>query len=171
MLAVGLAVSCATGEPEDGMNPMDAERAFRSYLATNNLQLDTLDAESAIGAMLGFFEARPANDVDDNGGDQLLFQWGVYAWQDPAKPSFEYNITRQLIVESGEDDDEGFWQLSLTLRYPPTEQAHALGKGDHWCTTAAEIDDCRSFIEQHPTTAFARATAATERVLEFGPAG
>jgi hypothetical protein len=54
----------------------------------------------------------------------LSFQWSSYGWGEGS--SFEYNLTRQLIINSGVDrDDDAFWQLSLTLHFEPGSETDA----------------------------------------------
>ena len=54
--------------------------------------------------MLAFYESMRFDDVDlAADGDMLLYQWGTYDWGRGA--SFEFDITRQLILGAGEDED------------------------------------------------------------------
>lgn len=86
------------------------------------------DVASLVAAMLAFyrdvrFDVRPL----DEGGDGLLFQWGVYDWGEGEH--FELDITRQLLLESEEEP----WHLHLTMRFPALETYRALGEESEWC--------------------------------------
>ena len=62
--------------------------------------------------MLAFYGSVRFDDVDlAADGDMLLYQWGAYDWGEGE--SFEFDITRQLILGTGEDED--IFQLSLTF--------------------------------------------------------
>ena len=136
---------------------------FERFLEARGLTLDELDAEQATRGMVDFYIERPADDVDvDEDGDMLLFQWGSYG-------SFQYNITRQLITQDEDDEDE-IWQLSLTLHYPEDDDARGLGSGERWCYSPDDLDEFVPFIEGATATAFARSRSPERVELEFGPA-
>jgi hypothetical protein len=110
------------------MRSADALAAFEGHLRSRQLTVDGLDAPSAINTMLTFYaESRAEDVVPEPDGDMLLFQWAFLK----RRPGFEYNITRQLIIPPG-DDDEDIWQLSLSLYFPPDSQNAQLGSGNRW---------------------------------------
>lgn len=154
------------------MKTEEAENAFRSYLASKGLQVETLDATSAVDAMLGFYAERRVSDVVEDDGDMLLFQWGVYTSPRSGDRRFTYDITRQFIKEdAGDDDDDAIWQLSLTLSYPATEAAAAIPDGNQWCQSPQELETFRRTIADHPSTSVAKASAPVKRELIFQNAG
>jgi len=109
------------------MRAADAQAALERFVAGRGSDLDDLDAEAAVDAMLTWYELERPDDVDvEDNADMLLFQWGAYDW---GGRSFHYNITRQLIF--GEEED--IWQLSMTLHYPPNEAMVALAATSEWC--------------------------------------
>lgn len=143
---------------------LDAPTAFADHLRKRGQTVDTLNAEAAYRIMVRFYLDDRADDTDvASQGDMLLFQWGIHDWGDG--PSFEYDITRQLIPEDG--DDEDIWQLHLTLHFPPTEQARALEEGHVWCDSPDEIDSLVRAIEEHPATAYVRSVPPTRVQLYF----
>jgi hypothetical protein len=86
-------------------------------------------------------------DVDlERDGDMLLFQWGTHDWG--GGELFEVDITRQLIKDTGEDDD--IWQLHLVYRFAPSEALRALGQGERWCSQPDEVDAFELFLMSHP---------------------
>ncbi|MBF6169748.1 hypothetical protein IU486_34300 [Streptomyces gardneri] len=103
------------------MRIVDLEAGFGRYLHGREITVADLDAVAAIEAMTSFYadnrlqDAAPA-DIAGSDGDMLLFQWGIYDSLYGAGV-FTYGITRQAI---GPDEDDGIWQLSLTLRFPAT---------------------------------------------------
>ena len=73
----------------------------------------------------------------------LLHQWGTYDWAEG--PSFQFDITRQLISVAGADDDD-MWQLSVTLHFEPSAEARAVGQDDRWCHHPDDVEAMRRFI-------------------------
>jgi len=154
------------------MRTADSRDAFEEFLASRRGSLDTIDASSAVQLMIDFYIGVRADDVDlENGGDTLAFQWGTYDWG--SGPSFQYDVTRQLISEGidADDADDAFWQLSLTLHYVPTAGTQAMGGGVHWCAGLDRVDEFRKFIRDSAATALARHAAPRRVELRFEPAG
>ena len=153
------------------MKVADALTEFRDHLTNRRLDVDGLDASSAVDAMLGFYVDVRADDVNlDDDGDMLLFQWGIYDWGDG--PSFQYDITRQLITESPhQGDDDAFWQLSLMLHFPAEPATRALGGGERWCSRPADTAAFRTFIGDGEVAAAVRGHRPMRVELRFGPAG
>jgi hypothetical protein len=87
------------------MKPNQSKGALRKRLGGS---IDSLTAGHGITAMLEFYATQRAEGVASNGGDMLLFQWGI-ATAEPAE--FYLNITRQFILA---DEDEPY-HLSLSL--------------------------------------------------------
>jgi hypothetical protein len=97
--------------------------------------------------MLSFYKEVRAADADlEADGDMLLFQWGTYDWGDGEL--FEFDIARQLIGDTGDDDD--IWQLHLVYRFAPSETLRAIGQGDRWCSQPDEVDAFELFVTSHP---------------------
>ena len=104
--------------------------------------LDTLTPGEGIILMLAFYAEETVARLSNEGGDMLLYQWGVYDWGEGE--SFEFDITRQFIFGDGEDED--IFQLSLTFRFEPTTKLTNLSSGNRWCSSHEELDDFRDFI-------------------------
>ncbi len=153
------------------MRTADAQRVFQDRLSTQGLRVQELNARTVVESMLAFYVDVRAEDVDVvEGGDTLLFQWGSYDWGE--RPSFDYDLTRQFIINSGVDyDDDAFWQLSLTIHFDPGSETDAIGRGERWCEHPAEADDVRSFIEASAATAYARRSSPASVELRFEQAG
>ena len=158
---------------DEGVTEMlstDADDAFRALLAQRGLTVERLDAERATAAMSDFYALYRAIDVDGGEqGDMLLFQWGTYDWG--RGPAFEYDITRQFIVEGYEEPDAAIWQLSLTVRYEPDHRSAALEHGNRWCEHPAKLDAFSRFIENSDATNYARSEAPESVELRFEQAG
>lgn len=150
------------------MRTPNSKERFEDYLRAHGHSLESLDALHALRAMAQFYVDERAEDVDvDANGDMLLFQWGIYDWG--AGPFFEYDITRQLITEDDEGEDE-IWQLSLTLRYEPNEEARRLGAGDRWCHSPDGVTKFIRFAKDARVTQRARGWSPRSIELELGPA-
>jgi hypothetical protein len=94
----------------------------------------------------------------------LLFQWGTRDWG--KGEAFEYNLTRQLTPG---DDDADIWQLRLTFRFAPSPERRALGAGNQWCHSPAELAGLRSFVRGSAAFAAVGQLGADKVLLEFGP--
>jgi len=124
--------------------PRDSEESFREFGEAAGSVIDTLSAPQAVELMLrhyGTLRARGCSLEQD--GDMLLFQWGAYDWGDGEH--FEFDLTRQFIVEDA-DGDDGMSQLSLTLQFPPSDALRALSSGNRWCHTPAGLGEFEAFI-------------------------
>ncbi len=87
--------------------------------------------------MLDFYQKEQVEGCAiDQDGDMLLYQWGTYNWG--KGKVFEFNITRQLIVE--EDEDENIWQLSLIFEFKLSEALQHIGQGNHWCHDLDQVE-------------------------------
>lgn len=148
----------------------EADSTFERFLADRGMTVDEADPVAAIGAMLDWYEDERAEDAvpDDEDGDMLLFQWGTYDWGEG--PTFEVDITRQLI-DAADEDDDAIFQLSLTSKYEPTDATASLGKGNRWCTSPAGIDEFRRYVETHPAVAFVGENAARVTELSYENVG
>lgn len=130
------------------------------------------DAKSLIDAMIDWYLAERVDDaVDlDHDGDILLFQWGIFGRL--GDRTFQYDITRQFIsAGADDDDDEGIWQLSVTMHFPVTAETEDLGKGLRWCHRPPDAGAFSDFIEAVEATRFARRSKPERTEIEFGPAG
>ena len=120
---------------------------FRRLLTKRGVDLSRVSPRQAVEAMLAFFREVEASDCDaDADGDMLLFQWGTY---DRGRGShFELDITRQLIPRGRDDDD--IWQLSFTLKFPPTSELVAFGASNRWCHARDDLAAFTAFVTGSP---------------------
>ena len=125
----------------------DALAEFRQLLARRCVDLLGVGPRQAVEAMSDFFRDVEASDCDSGAdGDMLLFQWGTY---DRGKGHyFELDITRQLIPQGGHDD--AIWQLSLTLKFPPTPERSGLGVGNRWCHSRGDLAAFMALVADSP---------------------
>ena len=81
-------------------------------------------------------EGRPAEVRED---PVITFDWGE-------GERFELNLTRQLIVEPGGDDN--IWQLSLTYRFEAADDYEPLGEGNEWCDHPERLAELEAYLEE-----------------------
>jgi hypothetical protein len=139
---------------------------LQRYAVRNGVDLDALDADSAVELMIGFFEAEPATDVDPKGGDEsdaLLFQWGVDDAGDDS--TFVYDLTRRFCLDDG--GALRVRQLSLTLHYKARKRTRAVGEGYAWAWGRAEVPELRKRIWTAPATALVRGRRPIRVELSF----
>lgn len=139
------------------MKAQEAEETFLTFIQNHGFQLNQLYPSNAINLMLAFYEEVRAEECDlEADGDMLLFQWGSYSWN--KNQQFEYSLTRQLIFpqkyeEGGEMwEENGIWQLSLTLKYPLQQNLQELDSGNEWCFSPTQLAEFREFVAQHQVT-------------------
>ncbi|MGZ5582604.1 MAG: hypothetical protein ACXWF2_05800 [Usitatibacter sp.] len=124
------------------MAPQSALSQFKQRLRQEESRLSPAEG---IDEMLQFFrEERADGCLVEKDQDMLLYQWGTYDWGEGEW--FELNITRQLIVGAGEDDD--IWQLSLTFRFTPKPSLRDLPRGNRWCSNLSGVGEFDTFIKQ-----------------------
>ena len=119
----------------------DLDAAFRTYAGD---PIEDLSVRDGFGRMIEFYRTHRIDGAEDESrdGDMLLLQWGTYDWGQG--PSFQLNLTRQLVFPIGEMDQE-LWQLLLTFHYEPGSETEALGRGNDWCH---RIADAAGFLER-----------------------
>src|SRR4030095_8848869 len=149
------------------MNVSDAKRELMDRLNAAGRSLPTLTPSDGIEAMLNFYSDVRAEGCLLDGGDMLLYQWGVFDWGE-AK-SFELDITRQLI--GGEREDEDILQLSLTFKFEPHRIVQSVGDGNRWCPSSAELESFRSFILSSSPFLATKDLTPDAVELEYGVAG
>ena len=148
----------------------EAEASLRDHLANVGLSPADEDVAKVLTAMMDWYGTERASDAAplDEDGDMLLFQWGAHDWG--ASPAFEYDLTRQL-VRADLPEDEGIIQLSLTYRYPITDETADLGSGHQWCASPDDLDGFRRQVEAHPASSAIRSGTPQEVALTYEVAG
>ena len=153
------------------MKVKNAPTVFKQFAGQKGLNIEQLSGAGVIDLMIDFYSHVRADECDiEEDGDMLLFQWGLYRFEDIKY--FEYDITRQLIIESAEgeddeDEEERIWQLSLTAKYKPSERLEALGSGNRWCEHPRDLDAFKSFISGHEATSEVKTLTPDAVVLVF----
>lgn len=142
------------------MTPEESTDVLRKRLGK---PVEQLMPREAIAAMCDFYAEQRAEGAElDEDGDMLLYQWGVYSFDEPE--AFQIDITRQFMV-SGEDEP---LQLQLTCYFQPTDALRKISASNQWCASPDELPQFRKFVEA--SEAFkAVADAKPDRVeLDFG---
>ncbi len=135
------------GTVDGPMIAREARSTFEDFLERRLVALHEVTPRVAFEAMIAFFRDLPASDCDPAAdGDMLLFQWGTRDWG--RGRFFECDITRQFITGDGEDHE--IWQLSLTIKFHPTDELSALRSGDRWCHSCDEIAEFTAFVLGSP---------------------
>ncbi len=79
-------------------------------------------------------------DIPDN--DMLLFQYGIYDWQDGNGENFSVDITRQFLL----DNNEEAYQLRFTLFYPTNQIGRDIKGQSLWSIDSPNIKEWYSKI-------------------------
>ncbi|WP_147385607.1 hypothetical protein [Oleomonas cavernae] len=126
------------------MAPSQSLEAVTQFFQHQGLDIRQAPLKDFVSCLLGFYERVEFSNLAPDGGDMLLLQFGTYDWG--AGTHFEFDITRQFIT-ADEQDDDAISQLNCSLLYRPTPALMAVGEGDKWCSTRAELGTFQAFIE------------------------
>lgn len=154
--------------------PVNTLQAFRALLEERRLNENALSLRDGFEAMLDFYRDARASGCAAPDADMLLFQWGTYDRRflpraGETGEAFDFDLTRQLIPEGGEDDD--IWQLSLTFVFEPTGQLRALGRGNRWCHSLQELPEFREYVLGSPHFTVCSRHRIRRTFLEYQCAG
>src|SRR4051812_31912099 len=138
----------------------EAEQQFRAFMEARGKVPETLLPEELLALGFDFFEQIRASDAlpvtKDEMGDALLFQWGTRkALPGHYEESFYFDLTRQFISQTGQDDDSIF-QLTCTLQYQPSEALRRVATGNRWCESLDLLPEFKKFAFSHPALAAVR---------------
>jgi len=126
------------------MVPSLSESEFRRFLGSRRVEVETAALADVITAVLDFYESERATGLETTPqADMLLFQFGVYDWGQGE--NFEFDITRQFILE-GEEGDDAISQLRCTVVYEPTMQLRSVGNGNRRCQSGDDLTAFKAFI-------------------------
>jgi hypothetical protein len=151
------------------MTPNTSKKEFEQHLRQQGVPLADLTPAQGIRLVLDFYrEVRAAGCEFENDADMLLCQWGTYG-QDKER-TFQFDITRQFILEEPEDaaDEYTMSQLGLIFHYAPAAQFDAVPSDSRWCSTPDELVDFESFILGSAAYQAVAEARATKVVLNFG---
>jgi hypothetical protein len=149
------------------MKPELSETSFRALLRNRNLSEKRMTGADALSVMIAFYRDQRAKGCDATPqGDMLLFQWGIYGFGRPK--TFQFDITRQFIVGTGEDDE--IFQLRFTLHYPALEVG-TMRSGNRWCETPLQTSDFEEFVRKSEAYRYAGTRLSEEIELSYGCAG
>ncbi|HZS24691.1 MAG TPA: hypothetical protein VFA30_06840 [Gaiellaceae bacterium] len=134
----------------------DGETTLKALLRERGVDLGDPDPLATWTTFKEFaaMPAMPAEGVDPDGGDMVLFQWGVYDWYDGNGERFEIDFTRQFSILTRRGDYDHMEQLHCTFQYEPTEELRALGAGDEWIV--GDLDAGFGNVESLPVFAVLR---------------
>jgi hypothetical protein len=150
------------------MNALQAKERFEKFMAQRSSPEVSKDPAWGLDAMFAFYRECRATDCDVNSdADMLLFQWGTYHWS--KNELFEFDITRQLILGAGEDDQ--IWQLSLTFLFPITPDLKALKSGNRWCHTPNDLEEFAKSVRASQAFKLAATQQDAKMELDFECAG
>ncbi len=127
------------------LKPTESVAAFEAYVEAAGSSLPEILPGLGIAKVLSFFETITAQGCKGPSQDMLLFEWGTYDWGNGK--FFELSISRQF-VEQGLEGEPEISQLRLVFKYPSSSQLGALGEGNRWCKSRAELREFEKFIHE-----------------------
>lgn len=148
------------------MKPKHAKKELEKRIKQSGTSLAGLTPAQGIRLMLDFYRDVRAEGCDLEGdGDMLLFQWGAYDFGEGR--SFQFDITRQFMLEDCEGDD-GMTQLSLTFHFAPFAGLEAIKTGNQWCSTPEGLREFETFITSGNAYGLVAAANPTKVTLNYG---
>lgn len=149
------------------MPPSDSAPALQRFLAEHRIDIGIATLAEFVGALVDFYQKVAFSGLAPIAeADMLLFQFGIYDWGHGEY--FEFDITRQFIVDDEEDDD-AISQLHCTARYEPSVLLRAVGRGDRWCKSRDGLAEFKSHIEASPAYLAALPLSAKGTQITWGP--
>ena len=105
----------------------------------------SLNVTDALQIVTDFYNEYVIIDVDGNNpdNDMLLFEYGIYDWQDGKGENYTIDIVRQFYVEN--DQVEGFSQLHLMLYFNCEEYRH-VEAANKWSIDVESIEEWKTFV-------------------------
>ena len=95
--------------------------------------------------VINFYTNYPIQNVDsaipDN--DMLLFEYGIFDWQDGKGENYTIDITRQFYIEA--ENSEGFFQLHLVLYYN-SEDFRSSRSSDRWSVDFENVEGWKNYV-------------------------
>lgn len=120
------------------MKSAAAKEEFEKWVAQAGTTVASLTPETALRMMADFYRQKPAHGVQEIDGDTLVYQWATDD-SDHGR-SFQWEIARQF-VESGDEDEDGMSEISLTCYFPATAELESLGTGEQRCQAPDRLAD------------------------------
>ncbi len=100
--------------------------------------------------MIDFYNEYQIQKVDSTipDSDMLLFEYGIYDWQDGKGENFTISIVRQFYIE--DEENEGFSQLHLVLYFDKDEFKGAEASSNKWSVDFENIDEWKQYVIKMP---------------------
>jgi hypothetical protein len=146
------------------VTPASSRQAFEQFLANRGAVVESLTVGAGARYMSAFYATMPADSVQAESGDMLLFQYGTFDWGNGQH--FEVDFTRQFIDSSSFDDDSTT-QLHLTYRFHSSTGRNALGSGSEWCKAVSSVDSFNRYLQSHPVVSALRDAVPSEVELRY----
>lgn len=118
------------------MKPNNAKEAFESFVSRAGTTIAALTPDQALRMMCDFYQQRKADGCQETDGDTLVYQWTTDD-SDHGR-TFQFEIARQFI-ESGDEDEDGMSEISLTSYFQPSPELEALGTGEQRCSSRERV--------------------------------
>jgi hypothetical protein len=142
----------------DAVSLTDALATLEAMLDGEDVDIERPDP-LAVWSAFSAFASRPVAavplHVDD---DMCLFQWGVGVYDSRAGRCFQWDLTRQFVLNDGGGDYDHMEHLSLTLLFDPDPDLVGLGSGEvwsggglgHWLRSVPALDAFRAVNAKQP---------------------
>ncbi len=126
------------------MNKNLIQKSFKTYLQWRDLKESSLSLDLFPAIFIDYFQAVKFKEVDEeNDGDMLLFQYGIYDWGKGI--FFELNFTRQFYRIFPKSYSHRIYQLGVTFFYSPNafKEIKTLTK---WSSDCKNLEEFQHFI-------------------------
>jgi hypothetical protein len=153
--------------PHGRFHPRCSVSSFRSFALQSHVHADDITAQDAVSLMLAFYRhVRAPEGLLESDGDVLQAEWGVYDCGET--DLFHFELSRHF-TEAGRSDENGESRFTIGLHYRPTFTLRALGAGEHWCWSHADVDSFRDSIRASEVFQAVAILTPAEVALEWNP--
>ncbi|MGH1364542.1 MAG: hypothetical protein ACRBF0_13360 [Calditrichia bacterium] len=136
--------------------PAESDKVLKSQIG------EIKNNDDAIKQFLKFFEEfKIKEELEHEEEDMMLFQYGIYDWQNGKGKEFSFGLTRQFEIP---DEDE-FLQLSLTLFYN-CDQTGEVESFNSWSVDSGNLNDWEQLIKN--SEGYLKSKNRTPNRIEIG---
>jgi hypothetical protein len=121
------------------------ESTFKQKVSDWITENKLLSVNDSLELVIDFFNNYSIRNVDSTipDDDMLLFEYGIYDWQDGKGENFTIDITRQFYIEDEESD--GRSQLHLIM-YFDSEEFRGIEAANKWSVDFENIEEWKNQV-------------------------
>ena len=122
------------------------EETFKQKVNELVADKNRLIVNELLQVMVDFYNEYQIQNVDSTipDNDMLLFEYGIYDWQDGKGENFTISIVRQFYIE--DEVSDGFTQLHFVLYFDKDEFKGVEASANKWSVDFENIDEWKQYV-------------------------